>query len=111
MEITLKADGWHRKLHNFVFGTNTPRYNNLCPYFWLTVFCGIITFIIPIIPIWKILRWSFFVLLSIFDWISVKIDLYVFEPLFERMSRSMDEEEILKSWVAEAYYNNNIFTI
>lgn len=50
MEITLNKNGWHRKLQEFVF-RNPPRHNSLCPYFWLTVFCFIFTFMIPIVLI------------------------------------------------------------
>lgn len=43
MQVSLKRDGWHRKLQEYVF-SNPPRFGSLCPYFWFTIFC-IISFV------------------------------------------------------------------
>jgi hypothetical protein len=41
-EVKLKKDSWHFRLQRFVFGRQ-PTYSNFCPYFWLTIFCVIIS--------------------------------------------------------------------
>lgn len=39
MQVVLKKDGWYCKLQEFVFGRDRSDFNNLCPFFWLTIFC------------------------------------------------------------------------
>jgi len=38
MQVNFNADAWHRRLQTWTF-KDVPRFDNLCPYFWLTVFC------------------------------------------------------------------------
>lgn len=47
--VKLSKDGWHYKLQEFVLGSATHRMN-LCPYFWITVFCMLAS---PFIAIYK----------------------------------------------------------
>lgn len=39
MQVILKKDGWYCKLQEFVFGRDRSDFSNLCPFFWLTIFC------------------------------------------------------------------------
>lgn len=110
MEVTLSKNGWHRKLQKFVF-SDPPHFYNFCPYFWLTIFCIIVTFIIPAIPIWKVIR---FIFLS-FAWVMDKIlDLFekiICEPMVRHFAETMDEENIIKSyhchlWDLDNFWND-----
>lgn len=50
MGLKLNRNAWHRKLQKYVLGLGTSRYDdmpNLCPYFWLTIFC-----IVALVPKW-----------------------------------------------------------
>lgn len=42
MKVTLNRNGWHRRLQKYVLNVKPSSYDdlpNLCPYFWLTIFC------------------------------------------------------------------------
>ena len=52
MEVKLKRNGWHKKLQVWTFGDNAPNFNSLCPYFWTTVFCAMIS---PFVAVYKYL--------------------------------------------------------
>lgn len=54
MQVTLNQNGWHRRLQLRVFN-DPPLFENLCPYFWLTMFC-----LVAILPL-TLLRFSFHV--------------------------------------------------
>lgn len=41
MNVKLSKDSWHYRLQKFTHGYD-PIYNNLCPYFWNTVYCTLI---------------------------------------------------------------------
>jgi ABC-type multidrug transport system fused ATPase/permease subunit len=62
MRVTLSESAWHARLQEWVFGDVTLR-RNLCPYFWLTVFCMVVA---PIVGFargsWKCLVFLFSVL-------------------------------------------------
>lgn len=104
MEVTLNRNGWHRKLQEFVF-RNPPTFNNLCPYFWLTIFCFIFTFIFPIVPLIRSIGWtgrSFFRGMEKFaDW----WDRIVCDRMWRNAALIMKDEEIIKSWTIDLYYN------
>lgn len=93
MEVTLKRDGWHRKLQEFVFN-NPPRYNSLCPYFWFTVFCIIFTFIIPIVPIIKLIKGIGTLSVFILSWLDTNVCI----PMFEAILKNMDDDQVIKNW-------------
>lgn len=53
MGINLNRNGWHRKLQNYVIGrsmSSSEDIVNLCPYFWLTIFC---LFVVPFVFVAK----------------------------------------------------------
>jgi hypothetical protein len=103
MEITLNSNGWHRRLQRFVFN-NPPRFNNFCPYFWLTNFCILVTFIIPIVPLVKLIL----LIVKGFVWFIEKstdwFDQKICEPLVRQAARIMGEDDIMKAWVVN--YNH-----
>lgn len=98
MEVTLNRNGWHRKLQEFVF-RNPPRYNSLCPYFWLTVFCFIFTFMIPIVPIIKFVP----LIGEFFFWILDWIDKNICVPAYQRIIRKMDDSSLTRMWAVWSY--------
>jgi len=50
--VKLSKKQWHYKLQKFIFLNLEPsRFQNLCPYFWLTIFCIIVS---PIVFIFRI---------------------------------------------------------
>lgn len=56
MGLKLKRNSWHRKLQQYVLGLSTSRYedmHNLCPYFWLTIFCLIV---VPFVSLFRGVR-------------------------------------------------------
>ena len=42
MQVTLCSDAWHANLQRYVFGSLVIR-SSLCSYFWITVFCVIVS--------------------------------------------------------------------
>lgn len=54
MKINLSRSSWHRRLQRYVLGidiSNDQDFPNLCPYFWLTVFC---LFVVPFVWLWRV---------------------------------------------------------
>lgn len=99
MEVTLRKNGWHRKLQEYVF-SNPPTFNNLCPYFWLTVFCFILIFIIPVMPIWRSIIWIAKKTVVGFDRFLNWCDRKICQPMFEELAKNMQGEDVAKSWAA-----------
>lgn len=53
MGIKLNRNAWHRRLQKYVLDKSTSHIEdtmNLCPYFWLTIFCVIV---VPFVFIWR----------------------------------------------------------
>src|ERR1035438_2391936 len=42
-EITLSKKSWHYQLQKATFRSSTPDFQSFCPYFWITIFCLIIS--------------------------------------------------------------------
>ena len=53
MKVKLQKNGWHSKIQSFVLGKNKPQFDSLCPYFWTTVFCILVT---PFISFYKLIK-------------------------------------------------------
>jgi len=71
MGVTLKRDGWHFRLQNFVLDDEAERRINLCPYFWITVFC---LMVVPFVGIFKGIFYLFIYLMgSLSDFFDKKI--------------------------------------
>jgi hypothetical protein len=54
-EVKLRKDAWHYRLQNRMFGP-LPTFNNFCPYFWITVFCVIVS---PVFFSGVAMKWAF----------------------------------------------------
>lgn len=52
MEVKLKRNGWHKRLQVWTFGSKAPAFNSLCPFFWTTVFCVLVS---PLVASFKYL--------------------------------------------------------
>lgn len=104
MEVKLKKNGWHRKLQAYVF-EYPPTFYNFCPYFWLTIFCILVTFIIPVVPLCKGLKWLF---LGIFLGFNKGMEFFndnICEPFFEWIAKNMPEDDIMKAWTVNFNYS------
>lgn len=55
MKVVLRSDAWHAKLQRWTFGDVKLR-PNLCPYFWLTVFCVVVS---PIVLLYRFIKLLF----------------------------------------------------
>jgi len=53
MSYELKPYGWHFRLQQWTFG-DMPRLNNFCPFFWITIFCIMVS---PFVGAFKSARW------------------------------------------------------
>lgn len=98
MDIKLKPNGWHRRLQTFVFGKDCPLYHNFCPYFWLTNFCILITFLIPIVPLVKLIILVCGGISIAFEKAGDYFEDVICKPRFERSALNMDPELLLRSW-------------
>lgn len=101
MEVTLKRNGWHRRLQEYVFNS-PPRYPNLCPYFWLTNFCILVTFIVPIVPLIKTFRWITIKIGVGFTILLSKIDEKICQPIYDNIVKNLPSGDIVDGWL-EAY--------
>ncbi len=101
MEVRLNSNGWHRKLQEFVFD-NPPKYNSLCPYFWLTIFCFIFTFMIPIVPIGKFIP----LIGKFFFWILDGIDKHICLPIYDSMIKNTEDSKLIKMWSVWSWQDN-----
>lgn len=101
MEITLNKNGFHRRLQLWCFGKNCPLYFSFCPYFWLTIFCGIFTFLLPIFPAIKILKYAGIGLLWLMDKAANGFEKWVCEPLLKTKAFQMNDnpdELLMSAW-------------
>lgn len=97
--VKLKKDGWHRKIQEWTF-KNPPVFHNYCPYFWLTIFCLLVS---PFVGFYKILE-TFFnytrkKIKKTSEWIEKKIH----TPFFEYLCKNMNDESIYISWQCSNY--------
>jgi hypothetical protein len=94
-EIELKRNGIAWKLYHFVFPW-APRYDNYCPFFWLTILAGILfPFIIPFWVIWKVIKFIGILILSGFELFGQLLDTMLLQSL-ENSLYSLSEEDTEK---------------
>lgn len=105
MEIKLSKNGWHSKLQSYVFRNDKPTFHNFCPYFWLTIFCLLITFIFPILPLVRGIKWVLIKLDGGLDKFTNWFEETICEPRFERSALNMDDDELIRSWSIFSRYN------
>lgn len=92
MKIKFKRNSWHRRLHTYALGLRHLDLPNLCPYFWITVFCLLI---LPGVFVFKSFRG---VVIRIFDGIEwgvenilfAPLDRWLFGPMYEYQLAQMD---------------------
>ena len=91
--VTLKRDGWHSRLQEWVFGY-IPYKNNFCPFFWLTIFCIIAT---PFVGLYKLVKgipWAFATIIALVTFIVGKplellfnlLDRYLCQPVYRQQT-------------------------
>lgn len=105
MEIKLHPNGWHRRLQKYVFGSRVPLFHNFCPYFWITNFCILVTFIIPIVPFIKLIVLTCGGLSWCFNKAADYFEDAICNPMFERAAMKMSSEEIIETWFFNSWNN------
>lgn len=112
MKINLSRTSWHRRLQRYVLGLSTYRaddFPNLCPYFWLTVFCLLVVpfvwfFRVPIMYTGQGVAFAFVGVGKGIEFgamaVAMPINEYICKPL-DRMFvipriKSLDPEQIIK---------------
>jgi hypothetical protein len=81
MQLTLNRNAWHRKLQKYVLGidrTAKDDFPNLCPYFWLTVFCLFASPFVffwrsPVQYAWGTFSWLFIAFAEGLEWLTETI--------------------------------------
>lgn len=104
MQVTLKKDGWHRRLQEFTFD-NPIRFTSLCPYFWFTIFC------IIVLPFTLIVKGCKTLARKIddgLDWVDEKIC----APVYESQLLSLSDEDLYLLWqndldISQGRYTSN----
>lgn len=79
MEVNLKSNGWYNKLQDWTLGNMKPNLFSLCPYFWLTIFCIIIS---PLTLIYKTIKY-----------IVIKFDQNIIQKYFDNFADSLSAKE------------------
>ncbi len=110
-EVSLKRNGLSWKLYHFVFPW-APRYDNYCPFFWLTILAGIL---FPIIfPFWLFLKLMKFITRLVIwgmDFVGNKFENFVTGSL-EKCLFSLSGEDTLKFLrYRENLYDNDIYVL
>lgn len=114
MKVTLNRNSWHRRLQAYVLKINTAHYDdfpNLCPYFWLTIFCMAV---VPFVWLWRtpvqiaaVIAVSLFKVLGdvmdmAVDLIAGPINEYICQPLdkafIEPRIKALEPDRIVKLW-------------
>lgn len=118
LEISLRRNSWHYKLHSAILGT--PRFQNLCPYFWLTIFCVIAA---PFFFTYKLLKLAVFGIVVGGSYIFVapmalifsavergfeklldRMDNSVCRPMNRKMIETLPDEKIFDLWKSSRFY-------
>ena len=93
MEVKLKKNGWHKQLQVWTFGKYTPEFNSLCPFFWTTVFCALVS---PFVATYKYLiklpliklsygaEFAVSRLINIIETVIQYLDVQVCQPVYEK---------------------------
>jgi len=97
-EVTLSKNSWHFKLQSKIFG-KPPFLDNFCPYFWLTIFCVIISpFVCVGFLAFKLFTLLYFVLdrliLSPINWVLGAIEDNICEPIIVNKYKSFSDWKV-----------------
>lgn len=103
MKLTFKRNSWHRKLQKYVLNLGDRSWDdmpNLCPYFWLTIFCLLI---VPFIFLFRIARTGFGGMVVGISWlienlIFTPLDNFVFNPMYENRARELDGIDVYRAY-------------
>lgn len=101
MQVSLKKNGWHRKIQEFVFDY-PPRYESLCPYFWFTVFCLIASPFVAIYQLFALIPKSFY---SLMDFLDSK----VCQPMYKKELENLTEDQLYKYFYDINVNGNNYY--
>jgi len=88
--ISLNKKSWHYKLQKFILRNAMPQMFNFCPYFWLTIFCIIVS------PIMLPIRFL--------EWMLDCLDTYILEPRFEKWVETIGDETAYKLYRGNKVY-------
>lgn len=89
-EITLSKKSWHYKLQSLIFG-DPPFKNNFCPYFWLTIFCLMIS---PFVGLFMGGKFFISFLDKLLSPIPDFIQENVCEPFLNKAYRALSDDKI-----------------
>lgn len=118
MEVSLKRDGWHCKIQRWTFGSKTPQFNSLCPFFWLTIFCLLVSPVVAlrdlvkfvVIGILKALDFAIYHSVSFRESLISYVDIKVCQPLYEskmeRVVSDLTDEEAFDLYFYVCYAGN-----
>jgi len=92
VDVKLKKNGWHYHLQVFVIGDHAERRFNLCPYFWITVFCLITS------PIVAVVKLFYFILNEAFERVTAFLDEYFCKPLDSFFTAHASSKVLKNMW-------------
>jgi hypothetical protein len=94
-EVTLKRNGFAWKLYHFIFPW-APRYDNYCPFFWLTILAGVLfPFVFPFWCVYRVIKYIVFEIVDIFDSLGDLMERFVIKSL-ENSLYSLSNKDIVK---------------
>lgn len=90
-EVLISTKSWHYKLMKLVLGKMAPTpkdMHNLCPYFWLLIFCLLTSiFVIPV-------KYTFIGLGNLIDFLGTFIDDKLVEPTAKKWYNNLSDLEV-----------------
>lgn len=103
MKLKFKRNSWHRKLQKYTLNLGARSWDdmpNLCPYFWITIFCILV---VPFIFLFRITRTLFQGLIGGVSWtienlLFRPLDTYLFDPMYESRARQMDGIDVYRAY-------------
>lgn len=94
-KVLLNKNGWHVRLQEWTFGS-VPYRNNFCPFFWLTIFCLLVS---PFVGLFKLAKRvpnaigsMVYILLKPLDIVLSTLDKYLCQPLYKYQTVSIAEK-------------------
>lgn len=93
MGITFKRNGWHYRLQKFVIGNSAEQRMNLCPYFWITVFCLMAS---PFVAVGAVI---FIILDTVFSWLLAGLDAVICKPMDLFFASKATDEFLKTMWL------------
>lgn len=91
--ISMNEHCWHYKLIKFIWNFEPKEFENLCPYFWLTIAS---LFVLPFVCTWKCIKFVGNKILGIFSYLSSK--------LTDRLDAQEYSRKLIQLSPADIYY-------